>query len=112
MKVFFASLFFISSITAFSQDSVQHTADTVNTASQNEGFDFYVVQAGDLYLSVDTEETQMESLDPGWIESITLYKGADAKLKYGNKAKDGVIIIDLTKDGFKKLPKSVRDKFR
>ena len=111
MKVFIAGLFMIACITGFSQDS---TANKTDSPAQQEGFDFYVVQAGDLFLSVDTEEntTQMELLDPSWIESITLYKAADARLKYGDKATDGVIIIDLTEDGFKKLPKTLRDKFK
>ncbi|MBA4144602.1 MAG: hypothetical protein DI538_03695 [Azospira oryzae] len=111
MKVVLTGLFLITCLTGFSQDSTVNKTDSL---AHQEGFDFYVVQAGDLFLSVDTEEntTQMELLDPSWIESITLYKAADARLKYGEKATEGVIIIDLTKDGFKKLPKTLRDKFK
>ena len=116
MKVLLTILLLTTGITfGFSQDTGnKNSTDSLPAIPSQEGFDFYVMQAGDLYLSIDSEDktTDTETLDPAWIESITLYKAADAGLKYGEQAADGVIIIDLTKAGFNKLPKTFRDKFK
>ena len=117
MKVLLTLLLLLTTgiIFGFSQVTRnKNSTDSLPAISPQEGLDFYVVQAGELYLSLDTEEetTEMEMLDPAWIESITLYKAADARIKYGEQAADGVIIIDLTKAGFNKLSKAFRDKFK
>jgi len=114
MKVSLIALLILINVSCYSQDTTKvNKADSLKSLSE-EGADFYVMQSGDLRLIVDTEELskEMELLDPSWIESITVYKAADAKLKFGEKATDGVIIVDITKAGFSKLPKSLRGKFK
>jgi len=113
MRVRLIATLILITTSCYSQDILQaDKPDSVNSLSR-EGPGFYVMRSGDQQLIVDSEKLnkEMELLDPSWIESITMYKAADAKLKFGEKATDGVIIIDLTKAGFNKLPKSLRSKF-
>lgn len=48
-----------------------------------------------------TDKEILSKLDPQTIESISVLKDATAAIKYGDKARDGVIIV-VTKDGLLK----------
>ena len=49
---------------------------------------------------VDGQEvTTLDSLDPGRIESISVLKDSTSKVVYGEKGKDGVILVTLKKEG-------------
>ena len=115
MKAVIAFLIIISGVNCFGQDTTnQQLPDSLEFNHEEEGTSIYILQAGDRTLAVDAEENDkdMELLDPAWIESITIYKGADSKIKYGEKAANGVVIISLTKAGFNKLPKHFQAKFK
>ena len=52
------------------------------------------------------EVTTLDSLDPGRIESISVLKDSTSKVVYGEKGKDGVILVTLKKEGGQNLEKS------
>lgn len=56
------------------------------------------------------DEISLESLDARWVESISVLKGNDALALYGEKGRDGVVIIRL-KD-HTAIPQALRNKFR
>jgi TonB family protein len=43
------------------------------------------------------DKSELNSIDPGQIESMTIFKGDDAVAKYGEDAKNGAIVITLKK---------------
>ena len=52
------------------------------------------------------EVTTLDSLDPGRIESISVLKDSTSKVVYGEKGKDGVILVMLKKEGGQNPEKS------
>ena len=52
------------------------------------------------------EVTTLDSLDPGRIESISVLKDSTSKVVYGEKGKDGVILVTLKKEGGQNPEKS------
>jgi outer membrane receptor for ferrienterochelin and colicin len=54
----------------------------------------------DPFVVIDGKNSSMDALkklDPDKIESISILKGDDATKKYGDKAKDGVVVIGTRK---------------
>ncbi|MEJ7645145.1 MAG: hypothetical protein WKF87_11160 [Chryseolinea sp.] len=54
------------------------------------------------------EVPDVESLDPNWMNSIEFLDAADATLQYGNKGRNGVIIIQFKENYI--LPPSLKSK--
>jgi TonB-dependent SusC/RagA subfamily outer membrane receptor len=50
-----------------------------------------------------SDKFRIQSINPNHIQSITILKGEEASKKYGEKAKNGVILI-LTKKVYTSLP--------
>ena len=59
--------------------------------------------------SKDTEK--IGGIDPATIESINVVKGEAAIKKYGDKGVNGVVVIEIYKKHFDKLPKAIQQKF-
>lgn len=51
-------------------------------------------------------------INPGWIESIEVFKGKDATDRYGAQGEKGVVVMTLAKDGFHKLREEDKPKFK
>ena len=50
------------------------------------------------------------TLNPDWIKAINVMKGQEALEKYGVRAQYGVILIELKKESFDKLPAAIKAK--
>lgn len=75
--------------------SVQSAKGTVTIVSEN-GADeapLYILTKGDSYEIIPS--SKMKEIDPNNIESLNVLKGESAITKYGQKAKNGVIVISL-----------------
>lgn len=55
-----------------------------------------------------TNLVDIDWLVPDLIKSLNILKGNEATSKYGLLGKNGVILIELKKSSFKKIPKRVR----
>ncbi|HTE30218.1 MAG TPA: hypothetical protein VK666_07580 [Chryseolinea sp.] len=51
----------------------------------------------------------MESFDPQWIRSIEIITGTDATLNYGEKGRNGVIIIDFKENYILPIHPKIKD---
>lgn len=79
----------------------------------------FVVNAGDRTLEIASTSIQssnsfpfeLEGIDPGMIDAITVLKDKDAVEKYGYKGSRGVIILELEDGAFEKLPTDLADRF-
>ena len=60
----------------------------------------------------ETAESTLTSINPKWIKSIDIYKGQKAIDLYGDKGKNGVIIVQLKRGRLEKLPKDIKDRFK
>jgi len=52
------------------------------------------------------------SINPDWIASINVFKAQKAIEKYGVRGRNGVVLIDLKKDSFSKLPAAVKARLK
>jgi TonB-dependent SusC/RagA subfamily outer membrane receptor len=82
--------------------------DTESRSTQNTGINTLIRvratgsstgEGNPLILVEGKEIKKIEDINPDSIESMTVLKGETATAMYGEKAKDGVIIIDLKKTG-------------
>jgi beta-lactamase regulating signal transducer with metallopeptidase domain len=76
-------------------------SDSVDLAEKNNQ-PLYIIDGKEVAL--DSASAWMKTLDPDRIESITVLKNKEALTKYGEKAKNGVLIITLKKNSSLALP--------
>jgi hypothetical protein len=55
-------------------------------------------------------KVKVDSILPEWISTMQVFKGDNAIAKYGEKGKDGVIIITIKDMAL--LPKEIQDAFK
>jgi hypothetical protein len=73
---------------------------------------YYVLKVDDKSVAIDKHvDTQfdLDSIDPNWIKEIQVLKGFEAKSDYGERGKNGVVIIYF-KD-FNTLPPELQARF-
>ena len=88
----------ISSITVFKKEDKKNEELHSGLQIKSNNSEFKKIEDKDILFIVDGKEEPIQKLghiDPNTIESISVIK--DATSIYGNKAKDGVIIVNLKK---------------
>lgn len=92
MKKIITLVLTIWSLQVYSQDAgIRITNQSDNLESKNP---LYTINLDGKTISLGKFGT-LENIDPNWISSINVLKGQSAYSLYGNKGKDGVVIIDL-----------------
>ncbi|PWL32178.1 hypothetical protein [uncultured Roseivirga sp.] len=92
MKKIITLVLTICSLQVYSQDAgIRITNQSDNLESKNP---LYTINLDGKTISLGKFGT-LENIDPNWISSINVLKGQSAYSLYGNKGKDGVVIIDL-----------------
>jgi len=81
----------------------------------------YIVTEGDRKLQIQANGNDKDSgtrsnvlsyIKPDWIQSIEILKGKDATDKYDSLGRNGLILIDLKKGSLRKMPFSIKRKFK
>ena len=92
MKKIITLVLTICSLQVYSQEvGIRITNQSDNLESKNP---LYTINLDGKTISLGKFGT-LENIDPNWISSISVLKGQSAYSLYGNKGKDGVVIIDL-----------------
>jgi len=73
---------------------------------------YYVIKVGHKQTEFTSEELNIQennfsAINPDWIKEVSVLKGEKAKVLYGEKGKNGVIIITLKEDNLADLPEKI-----
>jgi hypothetical protein len=94
MKSLFVFFFLLYSAAAFAQTESQNKSVTTVPSPAP----LYVLKADDKVAEIDPEknkEFSVNSLKPDWIESVDVLTGDKARAEFGEKGRNGVIIIQF-----------------
>ena len=96
-------------------DSNPEVALTINNDSADAGQPLYSLHAENKkyeFSGEDNEGSTLKQINPDWIEAISVYKDEAAIERYGEKANNGVIVIELKNGYFKSMPRDLRKQFK
>jgi hypothetical protein len=108
--MFFLAVLVFAGTFCFGQEKENNTPFAVVDYKPGTNAALLVLDVGNRKLmAAKGEEVKVESFDTRWLQSISVLKGKDATDLYGDKAKNGVIVL-VFKD-YDLVPKTLQSKF-
>ena len=109
------------SYNAWGQDSLHHKQPLIirdlSTINKNTQYPLIIIKADNRVLQVGSKsdfinrrkvKKALKHFDADWVDSITVIKDKSATEKYGSLGRHGVLILNLKKGTFDKLPRRLR----